>query len=111
MALLKSFSISALILPAHLAVPTNNSVDLTASVNQEPLGIRSSFAGPRLPASGTVADLLISDGRQHCIDQRRAILWAGSFDLRSEGGQSLLGSFEAYLARRDIVFVGVRSKY
>ena len=68
--------------------------------------LRPSFARPRLPTSGTVANTVISDRRQHRIDQRRAILWPGSFNFRCEGSQSLLGSFETYLARLDIVLVG-----
>ena len=67
---------------------------------------RSSFARPRFPATRTVADSVISDGREHRIDQWRAILWSGSFNLWSEGSQCLLGSFETYLARVDVVLVG-----
>ena len=40
------------------------------------------------------------------INQRRAILWPGSFNLWSEGSQGLLGSFETHLARLDVVLVG-----
>ena len=49
---------------------------------------------------------MISNGREHRIDQRRAIFWPGSFNLRSEGSQGLLGPFETNLARVDVVFVG-----
>ena len=73
----------------------------------EPGGLlRSSFARPRFPASRTVAYAVISDGREHRIDQWRAILWSGSFNLWSEGSQCLLGSFETYLARVNVVLVG-----
>ena len=68
--------------------------------------LRSSLAGPRLPASGAVADSMIRDRCEHGVDQRGAILWPGRLNLRSEGDQSLLGSFKAYLARSGIVFVG-----
>ena len=47
--------------------------------------LRSSFARPWFPASGTVADTVVNNGRQHHINQRRAILWPGRFNLWSEG--------------------------
>jgi len=68
--------------------------------------LRSSFSCPRLPASGSVADSVIRDRCEHGVDQRGAILWPRRFNLRSEGDQSLLGSFETDLARGDVVFVG-----
>ena len=44
--------------------------------------------------------------RQHRVDQRRAILWPGRFNLRSEGRYGLLGSLETHLAGFDVVLAG-----
>ena len=49
---------------------------------------------------------MVSNGRKHRVNQRRAVLWSGSFDLWREGRQGLLGSFETNLARLDVVLVG-----
>jgi len=49
---------------------------------------------------------VVRHDRQHRINERRTILGSGSFNLGSEGHQGLLGSFETYLTRLDVVLVG-----
>src|SRR5262249_9102574 len=64
----------------------------------------SAFPRPRFPASWAVANPVVCHGRQHCLDQRVAVLRPGRLNLRSERGQDLLGSFETNLARHDAMF-------
>ena len=47
---------------------------------------RSPFAAPRFPPSRTVADLMVSNSRQHRLQQRRAILEPSRFHLWRKGG-------------------------
>ena len=48
----------------------------------------------------------VNNGRQHRVDQRRAILWSGRFNLRSEGCYGLPGALETHLAGFDVVLAG-----
>ena len=68
--------------------------------------LRSSFSRPWLPAIRAVADAVVGNGCEQRINQRRAILRPGSFNLRGKCRQGLLRSFETDLARLGVIFVG-----
>ena len=65
--------------------------------------LRTAFPGPRFPAPWAVANAVVRHGRQHRIDQRRAVFGPRRFQLGGERSHDLFGPLEAHLAWLDAV--------